>query len=246
VGNTEVAFNRCIRKRWREALPIKLSPALDHDFINAVLDQIADGIVACNEDGVLTLFNAAMLKFHGLPQEALPAEEWAQHYDLFHANGRTPMTMEDVPLFRALNGECVKDVEMVIAPKKGERLTLLASGRPLFDSDGSKMGAVVSLHNITERKQAQELLQKSYENLEEKVEVRTAELKESNRQLQGALDEIKTLKGIVPICASCKSIRDDKGFWHEVEAYVSTHTEADFSHGICPDCAKRLYPGIEI
>ena len=62
------------------------------------------------------------------------------------------------------------------------------------------------------------------------------------QELQQALDHIKTLRGIVPICASCKKIRDDQGYWSQVEVYVRDHTEAQFSHGICPDCMKRLYP----
>ena len=60
-------------------------------------------------------------------------------------------------------------------------------------------------------------------------------------ELRQALDQIKTLRGIVPICASCKKIRDDKGFWSQVEAYVSKHSEAEFSHGICPDCITKVY-----
>jgi hypothetical protein len=62
------------------------------------------------------------------------------------------------------------------------------------------------------------------------------------QDLQGALDEIKTLQGIVPICSFCKKIRDDKGFWSQVEAYVSEHTKAEFSHGICPECKIKHYP----
>ena len=61
-------------------------------------------------------------------------------------------------------------------------------------------------------------------------------------ELHQAFDQIKTLRGIVPICAGCKKIRDDQGYWDQVEVYVSNHTEAQFSHGICPDCMKRLYP----
>ncbi|MFZ0612701.1 MAG: PAS domain-containing protein [Desulfobacterales bacterium] len=60
--------------------------------------------------------------------------------------------------------------------------------------------------------------------------------------LKNALDEVKTLRGFVPICSHCKNIRDDKGFWQQVEEYVQNHSEAQFSHGICPDCAKKLYP----
>ena len=65
-------------------------------------------------------------------------------------------------------------------------------------------------------------------------------------KLQDALDHIKTLRGIIPICAACKNIRDDKGFWHQVETYVREHSEASFTHSICPSCAKRLYPDLEI
>ena len=61
-------------------------------------------------------------------------------------------------------------------------------------------------------------------------------------ELRQALDQIKTLRGIVPICASCKKIRDDQGYWSQVEVYVRDHTEAQFSHGICPECMKKLYP----
>jgi len=59
------------------------------------------------------------------------------------------------------------------------------------------------------------------------------------KQLQDALAQIKTLQGILPICMYCKKIRDDKQYWQQVESYVSTHTEAQFSHGICPDCYKK-------
>ena len=60
--------------------------------------------------------------------------------------------------------------------------------------------------------------------------------------LRQALDQIKTLSGIVPICANCKKIRDDRGYWNQVEVYVRDHTEAKFSHGICPECREKLYP----
>ncbi len=74
--------------------------------------------------------------------------------------------------------------------------------------------------------------------------IKEAEEKQRNLvvSLQDALAKIKTLSGILPICASCKKIRDDRGYWNQVEAYVRDHSEAEFSHSICPDCAKKLYP----
>jgi len=61
-------------------------------------------------------------------------------------------------------------------------------------------------------------------------------------ELRQALDHIKTLRGILPICARCKNIRDDHGYWSQVEVYIRDHSEAEFSHGICPECIKKLYP----
>ena len=62
--------------------------------------------------------------------------------------------------------------------------------------------------------------------------------------LQAALAEVMTLRGIIPICSSCKKVRDDKGYWNQIESYIRDHSEADFSHSICPECAKELYPDL--
>lgn len=65
-------------------------------------------------------------------------------------------------------------------------------------------------------------------------------------ELQQALAEVKILRGFLPICASCKKIKDDQGYWNQIEEYISSRTEAEFSHGICPDCARKLYPELDI
>jgi len=65
-------------------------------------------------------------------------------------------------------------------------------------------------------------------------------------RLQETLSEVKQLSGLLPICASCKNIRDDKGYWNKIESYIKNHSEAEFSHGICPDCAKKLYPELDL
>jgi AmiR/NasT family two-component response regulator len=67
------------------------------------------------------------------------------------------------------------------------------------------------------------------------------ELRRLNAELQDALAKVKTLSGLLPICASCKKIRDDEGYWHQVEVYIRDHSEANFSHGMCPDCAKKFW-----
>jgi DNA-binding response OmpR family regulator len=73
---------------------------------------------------------------------------------------------------------------------------------------------------------------------------RELELRRSNEELQKALKEVKVLRGLIPICASCKKIRNDGGFWQQIEEYLSEHSEAEFSHGLCQPCIKKLYPGV--
>jgi DNA-binding response OmpR family regulator len=73
---------------------------------------------------------------------------------------------------------------------------------------------------------------------------RELELRRSNEELQKALKEVKVLRGLIPICASCKKIRNDGGFWQQLEEYLSDHSEAEFSHGLCQPCIKKLYPGV--
>jgi hypothetical protein len=65
-------------------------------------------------------------------------------------------------------------------------------------------------------------------------------------KLKNALDEIKILRGLIPICSCCKKVRDDKGFWEAIEVYIRDHSEAEFSHGLCPDCAEKMYPELNI
>jgi len=72
------------------------------------------------------------------------------------------------------------------------------------------------------------------------------QLNEKNAMLEKTLAELKTLQGLIPMCANCKSVRDDQGFWSQVETYLSDHTNAMVSHSLCPQCVRRLYPGLAV
>ena len=78
----------------------------------------------------------------------------------------------------------------------------------------------------------------------EKVADAEARQRELVEELQAALEEVKTLKGMLPICASCKNMRNDDGYWQSVESFISQRTDAEFSHSLCPECVRELYPDI--
>jgi PAS domain S-box-containing protein len=99
---------------------------------------------------------------------------------------------------------------------------------PLYDAHQQVIGVQVIFWDITDRKNAE------------------VERERLIRELQNALAEVKTLNGIIPICAGCKQIRDDKGYWNRVEAYVEEHSLAKFSHSLCPNCTKIYFPNVKI
>ena len=123
---------------------------------------------------------------------------------------------------RNIKNEYEKPYELRCVKKNGESFPVEVCGKTL--RQGERTLRVTSIRDISERTRAKEDREKLI------------------KDLQQALAEIKTLRGIIPICSSCKKIRDDEGFWHQVEVYVHQRSQAQFSHGICPDCAKRLYP----
>lgn len=121
----------------------------DQGFLAALLANLSDALVACDAEGRLTLFNPAARALHGLPAIPLPAEQWAQYYDLYLADGVTAMPSEQVPLLRALRGDPVRDVEMVVAPAGKPQRVLRASGQQILDTAGQVAGAVVVMHDVT-------------------------------------------------------------------------------------------------
>ena len=99
---------------------------------------------------------------------------------------------------------------------------------PLTDAAGNVVGTFGISRNITARKVAE------------------ADRERLIGELKDALSSVKALSGMIPICASCKKIRDDGGYWNQIESYLRDHSEAEFSHGLCPDCMARLYPDVKL
>ena len=145
--------------------------------------------------------------------------------------------------------------------KLGQRDGLLILKKP-FDA----VEALQLAHALTEKWWLHQQSRRKMEGLASRVAERTAELAITNEALQAentarkqtvverdhliqdlqkALANVKALSGLLPICAGCKKIRDDQGYWSQVECYVQEHSEATFTHGLCPDCIKKWYPELE-
>lgn len=122
-----------------------------------------------------------------------------------------------------LDKATIRDLEHRHVRENGTSIWLLTDGVPVFDEHGQFTGFRGVDKDITVQKEAEE------------------ERERLIRELQDAISKIKTLSGLIPICASCKKIRDDKGYWNQLEEYLQSHSEAEFSHSYCPDCVQKHY-----
>ena len=121
-------------------------------------------------------------------------------------------------------GEAVLDIEELYHNADGSEGTVLTSKVPLRDKEGRVFGLLGICTDITDRK---------------KMELENESL---IRELKDAISKVKTLGGLLPICSNCKKIRDDKGYWNKLEGYLREHSDASFTHSICPQCKEKLYP----
>jgi len=197
-------------------------------LVRSVLNSSGDAVLVADRDGNIILRNAAAARYHMKVPEKIAPENWAENFGVYQRDKKTLVPSGELPLARAaLHGEVADNVEVYIRPPGWESGRWhLASARPLLDGAGRHLGGIVVLRDITERK-----------FLEEDRDGLIVELYKS-------LANVKTLTGLLPICAGCRKIRDDKGYWTQVEDYVSQHTEVKFSHGLCPDCVAGLYPEV--
>jgi PAS domain S-box-containing protein len=144
--------------------------------------------------------------------------------------GRTPSELglsfpeeESTALSILEQAGSIRDMEARIRTKDGQVRTILMSIEKI--NLGDQLCLLIVSNDITGQKRAQQ------------------EREELIAELQEALSQVKTLSGFLPICATCKNIRNDEGYWQQIEDYIRDHSEAEFSHGVCPECAEKLYPG---
>ncbi len=187
-------------------------------YLAAIVESSEDAIIGKALDGTILSWNSGAERIYG--------------YSAGEVRGSSililipPHQPEELPQIfeRIRKGERIERHETVRIRKDGTAINVSLTYSPIKDEEGHVIGVSSIERDITARKR------------EENERLKLI------RELTDALAKIKTLRGLLPICASCKKIRDDRGYWQKVESYISSHTGAEFTHGICPECMRRLYP----
>ena len=201
------------QKKAEQKLAISLS------FQQQMLETIPVPIFYKNESYIYTGCNKKFEEFMGMDRQDIIGKSV---YDLAPAKLAAVYHEKDSEL---INNPGVQHYNFEVQTKTNESNRQVIFHKATFDKANGQVGGLIgAILDITERKNA--------ENEKEKLIV----------ELQEALDKVKLLSGLLPICASCKKIRDDQGYWKQIETYIHEHSEAKFSHGICPECATKLYP----
>jgi len=186
-------------------------------LMSLITRQVSDSVIAADLDFRIIFSNVAFERLYG--------------YSSGEVLGRIPDFLNAEPVAPEIQQE-IYDTVSDGRPWRGEVLNRRRDNStfpcelsvfPLADEEGRIFAFAGTQRDITDRKQA-----------EEEREALIVELRE-------ALQQVKTLRGIVPICSNCKKVRDDRGFWQQVEDYVREHTEAEFRHGLCVDCMSEFY-----
>lgn len=191
-------------------------------LLATIVASAEDAIVSRAKDGTVISWNQGAERLFGYAEAEVVGRRFL---------GNIPPSrlgeFEDLTA-RIQEGNSLHDVETERLCKDGRVIQVALDASPLVGEEGLIIGSAGIMRDIGPRKQAE------------------AERERLILELRKALADIRTLRGLVPICASCKKIRDDQGFWTQVEKYIQDHTHAQFSHGVCPECARELFPDFEL
>jgi len=209
--------NRALQKKIAERKKINEELEFVARQWSNTFDTITDFVSVHDKNMKFVRVNKALVDFLGKkPEEVLGR----YCYEIMHGQN-TPWC--NCPHLAAI--ELGKSVTFEINDNN-MGIPLLVTCSPLLHDDGSLLGSVHVARDISEQKKSSKVREQLIKKLED------------------SLAKVKLLSGFIPICASCKKIRDDQGYWKQVEDYIHDHSEAEFSHSICPDCAKKLYPDL--
>jgi len=195
----EIEYIVCFIKNISERKRLDAEFMAQQTVLRHILENLEEGVVCCDPAGNLTFFNKATQQWHGTDIRNVPMEDWARFYALFQGDGKTLFKTEELPIIRALSGEVVRNVEMVIVAQGQPPRFLVGSADPMFDDDGRKLGAVLVMHDVTQRRHAETALRKANEELEQRVTERTAALSEVSERIAAILATV--VDGIITIDA---------------------------------------------
>ncbi|MFC1813749.1 PAS domain S-box protein [Thermodesulfobacteriota bacterium] len=188
-----------------------------------IVEGTDDLITRVNKDGKFIFVNYISKKIFGLsPQDCVGMSA----FDFIHPDDKehSHNWFNDIVAMHKTSGT----IENRQVNQNGKIHNMLWTSNFHYDSYRNLIGVSGIARDITDRKQAEE------------------EREQLINELQESLKEIKTLRGILPLCSFCKKIRDDKGYWEQVDVYIYKYSPADISHSICPDCAKEHYPDLDM
>ncbi len=184
------------------------------------IDSTVGGVAITDPTGRIMYVNSSFLRMF----------EYADHKEIEGINAADLFPGKEIQVFndvRTITGSTTSRTdEFTVQRRDGTCFFVEVSSSVVKDSSGQAVGLMASFVDISGRKQTE------------------LERDQLIRKLQDALANIKILKGLLPICASCKKIRDDQGYWHNVDSYIHTYGGIDFTHSLCPECASRLYPDL--
>lgn len=186
----------------------------------AIVDSSHDAIIGLSLEGLVVSWNSGAETMFGYPFEEVIGRPSSMLL--------SPGQFDEMPLMldRLRIGQPVKDFEGIRMRNDGIEINLAISVSPIKNTVGRIIGASMIARDINEQKRHQQEREKLI------------------GELQDALAQVKNLTGLLPICASCKKVRDDHGYWTQVEVYVMNHSNAEFTHGICPDCLAQYRANI--
>jgi two-component system sensor histidine kinase VicK len=187
-------------------------------YLAAIVESSEDAIIGKSLDGTILTWNSGAEDMYGYSAEEVKGRSISILVPSYRP--------EEVPQMyeKIRRGERIEDYETVRVRKDGKSIEVSMTLSPIKNAVGVVIGISAIERDITARKHEE------------------AERLKLISELTDALGKIRTLKGLLPICSSCKKIRNDKGYWQKVESFISEHTEAEFTHGICPECVRQVYP----
>ncbi len=146
-----------LRKAGLAATARQRELELQQSMTDRLLESLAEAVVACDATGRLTLFNQTARRWHGIDENSNDHLEWAERFQLFHADGRTPLDASESPLRRARQGERLRDLPICIVASDQPPRYVACNGGPLLDANGDRIGAVIVMHDISERRRIETL-----------------------------------------------------------------------------------------